>query len=867
MATAALHRSTAANRGEVFEYSARAASVPQAETHAYFQRVEQRVPFQLPGDTPAGEKLKLDAENCLWRRLCYFPDAGGSSLAAQSCYRTTDTRGRPGSYFVHALLGPAAPADGAISALECLKLSGSPFWVPADDPDFPFDIPSIESLTSLPGFGVCVNDDLLREFLTAPPTDEVSGPVDSQGQPAIPLRWHRVKVEDRRQLVSDLLHALMDLDPSRNERVVIACEPSIAALAFYGVFRFLPVGEFTSKISFSTYESHTGALPATLNACSFFSPGTDLTPEVYRGRGFAWNTFGRGGIRKFRNPDRRFPGWIVSQFVNSAEEGFENLMADLNAVGFQTLEEWDQAAVLDSKLAPLTRVGEPLKFQDTGAVRVFAGRRLAREIAGQAVPPVAKWSNDQFLEVIDRVGIDPKFEPGKLATRVLMKNMPPDAGVWRRFLGLSKLSPFYKGLWLASYINIKGALPGKLSITWDASSLEKGGPVWHAIAQIKDPARIPSFARAIPRPMLPQFLQLVQSVAATQRRPELLTHCLEFLDVDSIGIIFNLRKETEPLRKSIEAISPPSEQRLTPIFRKLADEIWSDPARFDDRFDSLYAGQNYLDDTSKRRLQSAQTLRTALREVAAIPGLLAPPLSVELSPVGLAAIDKLLDVCRRVFGGEGEQAPASAYSLSLIRSSLNRHTAGQGEVAWESLRHWLMPRQADRLLASGDKPLVALLVRDGAADWVKQYPAKIPPLRDWAIRTVQKLHEQLDDIADRVKALHACRLVVPELAVKIEAWQALVKQFELLRQPIHLDALHAFATRRKPLPEATGLCLRDVAPKMAGALDGEVWVDHRKNEIKNWNIVCTIGIGLLNQELLHNIPLFERQLRDCLPKR
>ena len=287
--TAALHRAQDARRDQVFEYSTRSGSIDQFRSHQVFQSIEQYVRFQLPGDTPAAEMVRLTAESAPWQRLAYFPAVANQCVLVRSCYRQRDTRDRPGSYFAHVLLGSAAPTP-QFSLLDGLRMWGAPLWVSADAPDLPFDLPKLSSLSALPGFGALVNDAALLAFLQTPADanwDVVASPAVRQ---VIPKRWRSLDAAKRRKLLSDLLATVLALNIARGDRLIVAVEPALAALLFYGIARLVPFQAIVERLSFSTCQSHFENAVAALSAVSFFDPQTaDLNPEAYRGA--ALNTF------------------------------------------------------------------------------------------------------------------------------------------------------------------------------------------------------------------------------------------------------------------------------------------------------------------------------------------------------------------------------------------------------------------------------------------------------------------------------------------------------------------------------------------------------------------------------------------------
>ncbi|MCY2964512.1 MAG: hypothetical protein NT069_12905, partial [Planctomycetota bacterium] len=284
LATASQHRTTGPRGEEVFEYSARSASVPGNRAHELFQCVEMSVKFALPSDAPSSKKLEYTAENCPWRRLSYFPNLSGKRSASHSVYRQKDTRGRPGSYFAHALLTPNREESDAFGPLDVLQLWKSPEWVLQDDASLPHDLPPPKPLAEWTGFRQYINESVLIAFLTQPAGGDFSCCVDDAFDSAIPARWRDIPVEQRQRLLVDLLACALYTRGARRDPVWVVVEPGLAALLFFGVFRLLPKTKLIDALSFSTFQSHNDPTAPALAACSFFDPATgDLPPEAYRG--------------------------------------------------------------------------------------------------------------------------------------------------------------------------------------------------------------------------------------------------------------------------------------------------------------------------------------------------------------------------------------------------------------------------------------------------------------------------------------------------------------------------------------------------------------------------------------------------------
>ncbi|MFM9964532.1 MAG: hypothetical protein ACKV2Q_25295 [Planctomycetaceae bacterium] len=291
--TSYLHqRTTGAVKDQSFEYSARAGSMAREKSHDYFRQIEPYLYYHLPGDLPGDQVLKHDAASTSdWRRFVYLPSVGGMQVLAWVCYRTTDTQDRPGSYFAHVLLFERTNDEQAWSAAEALRLWGSPNWV-VRDADFPtLELKAVRSLdefrTSGPRTPRMIDDQVLLSFLTAP----TGTPFDDPGQ-LIPARWKQKSPGERRELLIDTLQGFLELNFERRQTMLLAIEPCLAALIFYGVARLLPKTGMGEKLSFSTFESHEQRPPTALAATTFIDvENSDLPRDPSQSRGFAINTF------------------------------------------------------------------------------------------------------------------------------------------------------------------------------------------------------------------------------------------------------------------------------------------------------------------------------------------------------------------------------------------------------------------------------------------------------------------------------------------------------------------------------------------------------------------------------------------------
>jgi len=285
----------------VLGYSARAGSLERNELRGYYRQLERFLYYYLPSDSPPEERLKLDAATAP-RRMFYSPCIGRLRVLGQVAYRRHDTVGRAGSYFAHVLFGERGEAPWPV--LDCLRLWGAP-WVIEDAPGHPKRLPTLGALRGgglrgVSGGGLrcfpagapmsarpeAIDDGVLLSFLKTPRGQAFDDP-----QRVVPERWRAVSPDERAALLIDVAQAYIKLGSDRRASVLLVCEPSLAALVFYGVARLLPCA-VRSGVSFSTYEPSADRLPVALAATTFYAPDTtDLKVEAYRRRGYVYNTY------------------------------------------------------------------------------------------------------------------------------------------------------------------------------------------------------------------------------------------------------------------------------------------------------------------------------------------------------------------------------------------------------------------------------------------------------------------------------------------------------------------------------------------------------------------------------------------------
>jgi hypothetical protein len=459
--TSALETHSADTADKVLGYSVRASSVGDADRgrlRQLFRAVERLLSYELPRDTPAGKKESLDAATAP-RRLTFLPNLGDCQIVGQISYRSRDTAGRPGSYFADILVGelgrPSAgragqrsqSTEGRWSPAECLRLwsadhdgkSQGDWWCDSEE-RLAAQTAEGRGVPVAPSGGLadvrsggaeCISDAVFWSFLNTAP----GGDFDDLGR-IIPPRWRNMPVEDRQSLVANLLQATIDLLKNRGRgNVVVAVEPSVAALLFYGVCRLLPesltvYSDQAAGISFSTYEPFPERPMTNLVATTFFdidNPTNDLPQEVYQ-RGFACNTF-RQPFKCLKDGRELSRSDSYAQHIlRLATDGHaltrdhadeHELLRTLNGLTNLNVSMLDQLVELDRSLAeyihgvrPWAEVSRTSKAPSAGAEAEFLRKRFGAMLEAGARQRQGEWPPDLLQRAIEWLGDELVAEDG-----------------------------------------------------------------------------------------------------------------------------------------------------------------------------------------------------------------------------------------------------------------------------------------------------------------------------------------------------------------------------------------------------------------------------------------------------------------------
>jgi len=461
------HRGELAHR--MLGYSARAGSLEGGQLRAVYRQIERYIYYYLPRDTPGEEKLRLAASSAP-RRMIYLPSTARLQMAAQVCYRQTDTEGRPGSYFAHVLFRSETNDRRQWSGLDCLKLWQARGWVQDDSPDIPFLLPPLGSLAEMLGtVRPAIDDQVLLSFLRAP----AGGPFDDPGG-VIPQRWRNTDPARRSELLADSLGRLLEIDPGRRESLLLVVEPSMSALLFYGVLRLLPRNGIGATISFSTFEPNADRLSTTLAATHFHdSETTDLRPEHYRSRGQAVNTY------LDRRSDRRRPGALyastmVQRLLQEGPQAVDRVLQDMLSAGARTFDDLERLARVE-RLVPVLfdphQAATRRQLRDGPMRTDYLRRTLAREFSIMGDPtgrlhPLLGTPN--HLAILELLATEPEIPAARAAVDYLIENLPD--GKIPELVGLATVAPEHKVAVLARHVAVRGTLPSGCEDLWSESA-------------------------------------------------------------------------------------------------------------------------------------------------------------------------------------------------------------------------------------------------------------------------------------------------------------------------------------------------------------------------------------------------------------
>lgn len=527
-ASSALERKSGEVGPHPLGYSARSASVQGPALREIFRRLEHYVYYYLPTDTSAQEKEAGTAANSP-KRLVFLPETDFGPVLMRLAYRPKDTAGRIGSYFCHVLAGdakklekftsiagksgsgpvppaPPSPSASSASALppistpgqtqkagastltahSALQLWDAAGWVSQDEDWFPHDIQPFDSLQEvLKGNSPAIDDRVLTSFLTTE-----SGGTFYDPKRIIPERWQKILLTERQQIFKTILYGFLLTRDQQGETLLLAVEPSMAALLFYGIGQFFPQVLFRTQ-SFSTYEPNPEHLVTKLAATTFQSPEqNDLNDALYHSRSFVLNTWnGRTSNFDASGLTTSYVSYVWKQFLAGGLTQVKTFCSTFSSVGITTVNDLkalmdveniyhqimldDESSVSRKKPVPEKLSSLPLASSRTAVT--LLKRRIAdglTKIMAQPLPEAEKALKNIIgtpgqLLLLELLGTGGNIPNVQNAVQYLTDSLPME--FLAKWLKSSQASDEYKGKLLEKWFLQLRTMPKDCEFLWKLS--------------------------------------------------------------------------------------------------------------------------------------------------------------------------------------------------------------------------------------------------------------------------------------------------------------------------------------------------------------------------------------------------------------
>jgi hypothetical protein len=647
--TSALHRHAGNVKDQPFEYSARAGSIKQADSHQKFQQFEKQIfrGLPLPSDAPADVRRQLAGSTSPWRRLV-VAESQATSVVAHVTYRTTDTSTPPriGSYFAHLLFqesGEAARRRWSLA--EALQMWGAEFWVVDDRNDLPFDLQEVSDLSQLPGFGNVINDATLISFLTTPSDGNFhDGPASSRRHElspacAIPLRWRRdYSAKDRLAFFTHVFQSVLKLNLERRERLTLAIEPSVAALLFYGVIRLLPLSGLVDQLSVSTFEPHQEASSFVLTATDFYDPTTCELPLSASRGGIAINSYSNKPlspetvspyvakmVELFLDP-RRGPSAVNQNRLDFDQITVSGLVTIRDIEQFlgvpDLVERFIQTTpsnpVSERELAGLTNRAARLRFYELVFTRINAfseGHSFWRGI-GESPPRTAS--------ILRMIREEPAHRETSQILERICKCIP--ARELPRFLEEQQIPPELRVERLKREVVANGQLPPGCDFLWSQKPSNSNEPplLERLLSQLDDPA-LESFCRSTLKEAVAKrdvtggrMQRIISCLAKGARQPDSKKKPLlvEILSDRAFGNDeWDTLLRNKEYRSQLFDVFPVEDPFLKKRLIDILDQLHCSSSRFPMRMDILKAGQSRLPSEHRQEFETWLKIQTHLQDL------------------------------------------------------------------------------------------------------------------------------------------------------------------------------------------------------------------------------------------------------------
>lgn len=364
-------------RAERAAASVRAGSAAPAKLQDFCRQVERYAYYALPADTP-GEDMPRATAATSPPRMIFVPGRGGADICGLISYRPTANEVGEGAFFAHILLPDEPRAETAWSALDCLRLWDAPGWLREDAASLPAGLPRLSGLHELTrGDAPAVDESVLLSFLTAP-----SGGTFTDPHGVIAPRWRRMAPAMRQTALRRALGGLLAAASHQRGAAILAAEPGMAALLFFGVLRLLPAA-LRRQISFSTFEPNPERIVTTLAATWFHKPEVaEASTDALRGRGAVVSTFERHLAGK--GEDSAYARLVVEKLLQGGMAAVDALLQAIPSTGASALADLELFAEAESAVAALLTPGGAAssdRWRQSPATVAYLRKRLIQEVA------------------------------------------------------------------------------------------------------------------------------------------------------------------------------------------------------------------------------------------------------------------------------------------------------------------------------------------------------------------------------------------------------------------------------------------------------------------------------------------------------
>ncbi len=608
--SSALERSQGELAARMLGYSVRAGSLEGEALKQVYRQVERYVSYHLPRDTPGQQKLQLTASTAP-RRLIFLPAAGSWQVIGQVCYRQRDTEGRPGSYFAHLLCRQAGSEQESWTLLDALRLWNAPGWVTEDSADHPFVLPRLDGLDSLlAGEGARIDDRALLAFLRGD---------DRSFGSHLPDRWRDLLPRRRVTVLQNILSALLTTGTTRRQTLLVAVEPEMAALLFYGVGRLLPAGKLRASASMSTFEATTDRLTTALAATTFCTPATaEFSTEALRGRGIALNTFGDSW--NGRENAAAYAETTIQRLLDEGPEAVDRRLAMIAAAGPERIEALEDFTRTEQAVATLFQSvsASDESWRSDGVLANFA-RSLTQERLGSLAGDESTLnricggaSHTAILDLVTMVAPGSGMDRG---IRFLLEKLPEEKVA--PLVANGEIDDAWKIELLQSRIGAKGKAPAGCEWIWDEeghetplSSDRRRAIALGLMGGISATAVVSMLGGLDASRRLVAVERLLDASDRDSARWAVFAEVVRRLDVDSMIALW--RKMETRFFEVPELVGKVVAERL----RALLNALHEHPAEFSQRLEFLEAGHRWLTDPDdSSRLAAWARCREAIVEL------------------------------------------------------------------------------------------------------------------------------------------------------------------------------------------------------------------------------------------------------------